>query len=69
MKKEPIEKNPLDKSVLSFFLIAFPTVVIILVGIIGGRFYWLIQIVLAIYQLVTLKQFIDSYYDVMEART
>ena len=68
MAKEK-EKVPLDKSVLSFFLIAFPTVVIILVGIIGGKWFWLIQIVLAVYQLVTLKQFIDSYYDVMESKT
>jgi len=69
MVKEKKEKAPLDKSVLSFFLIAFPTIIIVLVGIIGGKFYWAIQIILAIYQLVILKQFIDSYYDVMETKT
>ena len=67
--KEKKEKVPLDKGVLSFFLLSFPTFLIILVGMMEGTYYWLIQIALAIYQLVTLKQFIDSYYDVMEART
>ena len=60
------EKVPLDKSVLTFFLIAFPTILIIIVGLMEARFGWLIQIALAIYQFLVLKQFVDNYYDLME---
>jgi len=60
------EKVPLDKSVLTFFLIAFPTILIIIVGFMASKFGWVIQIALAIYQFLVLKQFVDNYYDLME---
>ncbi len=64
------EKKSLDKSVLSFFMIGFPTVLIIIVGVLlrqeDSLIVALIQIVLAIYQFITLKQFLDKYYELME---
>ena len=60
------EKVPLDKSVLTFFLIAFPTILIIIVGLMASKLGWVIQIALAIYQFLVLKQFVDNYYDLME---
>ena len=50
---EPIRK---DKSILTFFLVFFPTLVIALSSNI------LISVALMIYQGVVLKQFIDEYY-------
>ncbi len=65
------EKRPLDKSVLSFFMIGFPTVVIIILGVLlkqeSSFTVAAIQIVLAIYQFITLKQFLDNYYELIEA--
>ncbi len=57
-KKKPKET---DRKVLSFFLIMFPTVIIVSMGMLNP-IGW-IMIVLAIYQSIMLKQFLDNYYD------
>ena len=59
------KKQELDKKVLTFFLIAFPTLMIIAFGMLNTNVWWA-QIVLAFYQFILLKQFLDNYYDVME---
>ena len=64
MAKEPT-KMPTDKKILSFFLIAFPTIIIILLSIIGGNSLIWVDICLAIYQFILLKQFLDNYYEVL----
>jgi len=52
-----------DKQVLSFFMIGFPTVLIILTGLfMDGMVNSLIQIALAVYQFILIKQFLNSYY-------
>lgn len=65
MSDIPFDRKPLNKKVLTFFLIAFPTVVIVALSMLVEGSWWA-QILLAIYQFITLKQFIDSYYDVLE---
>ena len=67
MRKER-KKLPLDKSVLTFFLISFPTLLIIIVGFMSGSWNWIVQVAIAIYQFLILKQFIDNYYDLMELK-
>ena len=54
----------LDKKVLSFFLIAFPTLLIIAMAMLAPGTWWA-WILLAIYQFVMLKQFLDDYYKVL----
>ena len=56
-----VKSKPLDKKVLTFFLIAFPTLMIIVVGIFV-RNAWPFQILLALYQFIVLKPFLDDYY-------
>ena len=67
---EAREKKQLDKSVLSFFIIGFPTLLIIVAGVLMRESHYLmvviIQIVLALYQFITLKQFLDNYYKFIE---
>ena len=62
MKKQ-IPKKPVDKKILTFFLIAFPTLIIIAVSMLINDGWW-VQILLAIYQFILLKQFLDNYYEV-----
>ena len=63
IKKNDKRKESTDKQVLSFFMIGFPTVLIILVGLfIDGMVNSLIQIALATYQFILIKQFLNSYY-------
>jgi hypothetical protein len=63
MKKETKKPTESDKkSMLSFFLIAFPTLLIIISMMIFPDTGYLIALALAIYQFVVLKQFIDEYY-------
>jgi hypothetical protein len=49
-----------DKKLLTFFLIAFPTILVAAVPI------WWVQGALAFYQFVLLKQFLDNYYEVLD---
>jgi len=60
-KQKEIPKN---RKVLSFFMLGFPTLIIIAVG---NATIWLsgIQILLALYQFILIKQFLDDYYEVM----
>jgi len=54
-----------DKKILTFFLIAFPTLIIIAIGMLAPGIWW-VQILLAIYQFILLKQFLDNYYEVLD---
>jgi len=59
--KNKKENKKADRKVLTFFLLAFPTLLIIAMG----SFFpdsWLIQILLAFYQFILLKQVLDDYY-------
>lgn len=59
-KKKATEKD--KKKVLSFFLLGFPTLIIItLMMLIPDA--WYVAILIAVYQFITLKQFIDQYYE------
>ena len=54
-----------DKKVLSFFMLGFPTVIIIVLNLLVQGYVIWIQLVVAIYQFVLLKQFIDNYYKLL----
>jgi len=57
------KKKDADKKTLSFFMVGFPTVLIILIGFfLTDLTRSVIQIALAVYQFILLKQFLDSYY-------
>jgi len=64
MKKTKKPKK-VDKKMLTFFLIAFPTLLIIALGMLSPAAWWA-QILLAFYQFVLLKQFLDNYYEVLD---
>lgn len=61
------DRIPIDKKVLSFFLLVFPSLLVAVVGIIGEQtlINAVVQIALVFYQSVLLKQFLDKYYSVM----
>jgi len=63
VKQKPVAK--VDKKILTFFLIAFPTTLIIALGMINLNTWWA-QILLAFYQFILLKQFLDNYYEVLD---
>jgi len=64
MKKEIDSRKQVDRKVLTFFILAFPTLLIILMGLLlGSESSWIIQILLAFFQFVLLKQFLDNYYN------
>ena len=56
--KKPIE---VDKKVLGFFVLAFPTILIVIFSMLAPGLWWA-NIFLAIYQFIMLKQFLDNYY-------
>jgi hypothetical protein len=58
-------KKKVDKKILTFFLIAFPTLLIIALSMLTPDAWWA-NIILAFYQFVLLKQFLDNYYDLLE---
>ena len=58
------ESKKVDKKILTFFLIAFPTLLVIALGILYPG-TWLVQILIAFYQFVLLKQYLDNYYEVL----
>ena len=60
------EKPKKDKKMLTFFLIAFPTLLVIAIGQLTWYWGWLIQIMIAFYQFILLKQYLDNYYEVLE---
>jgi len=63
MVKTKQDEPKVDKKILTFFLIAFPTLLIIALGMLNPNAWWA-QILLAFYQFVLLKQFLDNYYEV-----
>jgi len=65
MKPETKSKTKVDKKMLTFFLIAFPTLLVIALGMLSPNSWWA-QILLAFYQFVLLKQFLDNYYEVLD---
>lgn len=66
MSEKKSKKEDRQK-VLSFFLLGFPSLIIAAIGMVGEQSLFLnfITILLVFYQLVTLKQFIDKYYEVL----
>ena len=62
-RKRLIEKQPkeVDKKVLGFFVLAFPTILIVIFSMLAPGLWWA-NIFLAIYQFIMLKQFLDNYY-------
>jgi len=66
-KKNFKKKKPkkVDKKMLTFFLIAFPTLLVIALGMLNQNTWWA-QVLIAFYQFILLKQFLDNYYEVLE---
>lgn len=60
-----LKSKKVDKKILSFFLISFPTLLIIALGSLIGENSWWAQLMLAIYQFILLKQYLDNYYDIL----
>ena len=65
MTNKKKKKVPLNKKVLTFFMIAFPTVMIVAISMVTPSAWWA-QIFLAAYQFIILEQFVNNYYEVME---
>ncbi len=59
--REKKKSKETDRKVLSFFLIMFPTIMIVALGILNPNAWAMIA--LAFWQSVMLKQFLDNYYD------
>jgi len=57
------ENKRVDKKILSFFLIAFPTLLIVALSMLAD--VWWAEILLALFQFILLKRFLDEYYDVL----
>lgn len=55
-KAKPVKEKRVDKKVLSFFLIVFPSLVLALTASFG------VKVAMLFYQAVVVKQFVDSYY-------
>jgi hypothetical protein len=62
---EQKEPKKVDKKMLTFFLIAFPTLLVIALGMLSPDSWWA-QILLAFYQFILLKKFLDTHYEVLE---
>jgi len=55
-----------DRKVLSFFILAVPTLLIAIVGMLTQSILGaIIMLVLAIFQFVMLRQLLDNYYELM----
>jgi phosphatidylglycerophosphate synthase len=59
------KRKKADPKVLTFFLLGFPTLLIIALAMISPAETWWAWILLALYQFIMLKQFIDRYYEVL----
>jgi len=57
------KKIQTDKKILSFFIISFPMVLVVALGMLSNA--WWAQILLAFFQFILLKQFLDNYYEVL----
>ncbi len=60
-KEKNKEGREVDKKVFSFFVLAFPTILIVIFSMLAPALWWA-NIFLAIYQFILLKQFLDNYY-------
>lgn len=58
-----ITKKEVDRKVFTFFILAIPTALIIMLSNLIGEKTWWAQILLAAYQFILLKQFLDSFYE------
>jgi|TARA_R100000093_G_C1927037_1_gene67481 hypothetical protein len=64
MKVNNQKQKPVDRKVLSFFILGFPIIVLVLIMMLPEwRFAQVIA--LTFYELVLLKQFMDNYYEVL----
>lgn len=63
-KKKIVRKKP-DPRVRTFFILAFPTVMIIALAMIVPEETWWAWILLAVWQFIMLKNFVDSYHEVL----
>lgn len=60
-KRKPTKQE--KQRILSFFLIMFPTLVVIILGRLSPE-AWAVSILIAFWQMVMVKQFIDEYYSI-----
>lgn len=60
-RKKGERPKEVDKKVFSFFVLAFPTILIVIFSMLDPNLWWA-NIFLAIYQFIMLKQFLDNYY-------
>lgn len=58
-------KARLDPKVRTFFLISSPTLLIIALAMINPQDTWWAWILIAVYQFIMLKQFVDQYHEVV----
>jgi len=67
MVKKTVMRKRIDPKVRSFFILAFPTIVIILIAMLFtvDVKVAVVIIALAIYHFLMLKQFIDQYHEVL----
>ena len=61
---DKLQKQEEKSKVLTFFILSFPTILIIALAMLAPGTWWA-WIVVAIYQFIVLKQFLDKYYEVM----
>jgi len=60
------KSKEVDKKVFTFFVLAFPTILIVILGMIKPELWWA-NILLAVFQFVMLKQVLDNYYKIWES--
>jgi len=60
------KSKEVDKKVFTFFVLAFPTILIVILGMVVPELWWA-NILLAVFQFVMLKQVLDNYYKIWES--
>lgn len=65
MRRNKKKQMQVDKKIWSFFTISFPTVLIIAISQLTPSAWW-VQVILAFYQFIVLKQFLDNYYEFLD---
>ena len=58
------KQKRVDKKTLTFFLVGFPTLLIIILHILSPDSWWA-MVLLAFYQFILLKQVLDDYYNTL----
>ena len=66
-QKSKAVKKKADPKVRTFFLLAFPSILIVALAMLFPNSWEaaIIMIMLVVYQFIMLKQFIDQYYEVL----